>query len=146
MTAPVSRPKSEPIAVAAAVIVNQGHFLIAQRQNGFWEFPGGKKEPEESLEEALKREIKEELAVDIQVEEPFVTIEHVYPDKAIRLHTFFCRLVAGQLEAVGCRDFKWVGLAEMKSHPLLSADERVAARLGELGPFEAPESCGPPQS
>ena len=124
--------QTEAIAVAAAIIRKDERFLLAQRRNGFWEFPGGKQEAEESLAEALKREIKEELAVEVEVEKPFVTVEHVYPDKAIRLHTFFCRIRTGRLEAKECRDFRWVFLKDMENRRLLAADRKVVTRLLEF--------------
>ena len=82
-----------PIVVAAAVVERDGRYLLTRRQRGvhlegFWEFPGGKCEALESLDECLCRELAEELAVDVTVLEEVFTITHEYPDRAVELHFF----------------------------------------------------------
>ena len=87
-----------PIDVAAALIFRNGKILIAQRHanshlGGFWEFPGGKREPNETFEQCLVREIREELGADISINKLFEEIVHAYPNKTVRLRFFSCRRV-----------------------------------------------------
>ena len=79
------------IEVAAGLITHEGRYLIARRKAGvhlagFWEFPGGKREAGETLEECLHRELREELNVRIHAPIPFQTVRHDYPEKTVELH------------------------------------------------------------
>jgi 8-oxo-dGTP diphosphatase len=91
------------IEVVAAIIIQDGKIFCTQRANkGLialkWEFPGGKIEPGESREEALLREIREELNSDIQIDDYFMTIEHPYESFHLTMHTYLCTLIGGDLE------------------------------------------------
>src|SRR5689334_1295767 len=93
------------IRVVAAIIRREGKFLITRRPGnvhlaGLWEFPGGKVEEGESLEEALVREIVEEIAVRVSVGAEFFQVEHQYPTRSVRLHFFDCTIVSGELQAI----------------------------------------------
>jgi len=133
----MARPGSEPSArpapfdVVAGLIRKGGLFLITQRRGGQWEFPGGKPEAGETLEEALERELMEELGVSVRVGRLYLTIEHDYPDRSIILHTFFCRLLAGSPQAIDCQDLRWVKVEEMGRFDFLEADSRIVARLAD---------------
>ena len=86
---------AEPLDVCAAVVLNQRRLLLATRRPGShlagkWEFPGGKKEEHETLVDCIRRELKEELALDIERAFPLFHILHVYPEKTIRLHFMEC--------------------------------------------------------
>ncbi len=92
-----SRPAIE---VSAAIIFRDGKLLIAQRHTashlgGLWEFPGGKREPGETSEQCLVREIREELGVEISVGELFEEVSHTYPEKSVHLKFFFCQVISG---------------------------------------------------
>ncbi len=120
--------------VTAAVIWRDGCVLIAQRPaagllGGLWEFPGGKQEPGETLAECLWREIREELAIDIEVGEPVISVEHGYSHFSITLHAFHCRLRSGEPQAVGCAAWRWVRLAELDRYAFSAADRKVIAAL-----------------
>ena len=124
------------IQVAAAVIECEGRYLITKREpnshlGGYWEFPGGKREPGESLEECLKRELLEELGVEITHPQPFVVVKHEYPEKAVELHFFFSSLLSGDLQSLGCADFQWVRPDEFSCYQFPPADEPVMAKLQE---------------
>jgi len=119
------------IEVTAALLRRGRRLLVSQRRGGEWEFPGGKIEPGETPEEALARELKEELAVRVEVGPLFLSLEHDYPDRRIILHTFWCRLMDGEPKALGVRDFKWVEPEALPGLDLLDADRRVAGRLLE---------------
>ncbi len=78
--------------VTAAIIVEDGKILIAKRKEGKWEFPGGRIEAGESLEGCLKRELKEELDIDVKFIKPFMCAKHEYNFGNIELHVFSCEI------------------------------------------------------
>ena len=89
--------QKEIIEVAAGVVFRDGRFLITRRpesthQGGLWEFPGGKLQPGESLRDCLRRELREELGVSVQVGEVLKIVEHSYPDRRVRLHFYRCSI------------------------------------------------------
>src|SRR5579885_2795901 len=95
-----SRPGA-PIQVAVGLLARDGRYLIARRRReahlgGLWEFPGGKREPGESPEDCLRRELREELGIEITEPVRFRVVSHRYPDKAVELHCFLCSVLAGQ--------------------------------------------------
>jgi mutator protein MutT len=92
---------------------------------GLWEFPGGKKEPSESLEERLKREIREELNIEIVVGEGFIQVPHAYSHFRITLHCFFCRKLKGRIAPLGVMDYRWVYPEELDRFPFPRADQKV---------------------
>jgi len=127
--------------VVAAVLRENGRVLIAQRPpegmlGGLWEFPGGKVEAGETLAGALQREIREELGLEIAVDEPIVTVKHSYTHFKITLHALACRLLAGWPQALGVADWRWVTLAELDAFPFPRTDQKIIAALrratGEL--------------
>ena len=122
------------IDVAAALILRAGKILIAQRHEdshlgGFWEFPGGKREPNETFEACLVREIREELGVEISVGKLLSEITHDYTDKTVSLKFFICRLIRSEPQALGCKALKWVGESELNNHEFLPADARLIREL-----------------
>lgn len=129
----------ETIEVTAAIIRRDGALLIAQRPpgshlEGLWEFPGGKREPDETLQECLRRECAEELGVEVRVGELLRVVEHTYPGLHVKLHFFDCSLVAGEPAAVGCEAVRWVAPAELDSFRFPPADAGLIEELrsGEL--------------
>jgi A/G-specific adenine glycosylase len=130
---PARRPRRvvPHYAVTAAVIWQEGRLLLTQRREdkmlgGMWEFPGGKCEDGESLEDCLRREIREELALEIEVGDALTTVRHAYTHLRITLHAFECRLLAGTPQAIGCQDWRWVRVHELSGFPLSVADQRIA--------------------
>jgi len=112
----------------------QARLLIAKRRaddarGGLWEFPGGKQEPRESLEECLTRELMEELGIEVEVQEPFITVKHNYRDLSITLYTFHCRIVRGEPRAIACANWRWVAIDELTSYSFSAADEHVVTEL-----------------
>lgn len=122
------------VEVSAALIFRNGKLLITQRRadshlGGLWEFPGGKREANESFEECLIREIREELGIEISVGELFEDITHAYGEKIIRLKFFLCELVQGKPQSLDCAAFKWVGRAELSGYEFPAADARLLEKL-----------------
>lgn len=126
--------------VAAGMIWNDaGQLLIAQRPldgllGGLWEFPGGKQEAGETLPECLRRELQEELAIDVEVGELFTTVQHAFTHFKITLHAFSCRYVVGrEPQSIGVRDWKWVRPEELNQYSFGKADREVIRALEERG-------------
>jgi 8-oxo-dGTP diphosphatase len=122
------------IEVAAGLVFEGGRLLITQRRagdhlGGLWEFPGGKREPGETFEQCLARELQEELGIDVHVRERLESVAHAYPDRTVHLEFFRCRLTGGQPEARGCSAFKWIGVSELDDHDFPPADQRLLGRL-----------------
>jgi A/G-specific adenine glycosylase len=120
--------------VTAGVIQHRGRILIARRKEhgllgGLWEFPGGKQEPGESLEECLQRELQEELNIRVAVGEKLTRIRHAYTHFRITLHVFFCRWIGGHPEPVGCSELKWVRPSELTRYAFPKADHSIIELL-----------------
>ncbi len=127
------------IDVAAALIFDHGKLLITQRRPddhlpNLWEFPGGKVEPGETFQACLIREIAEELDIEIAVEELLEEITHSYPQKAVRLCFYHCRLIAGEPKAIHVQNWKWVTREDLEREEFPAADAKLIERLvsGEL--------------
>ena len=135
------RPERRPrphLEVAAGLIRRGNRLLLAQRPPGgmlagMWEFPGGKQEPGESLPACLRREVREELDVDIEVERPLAVVDHDYSHRSIRLHAFAARCLGGRVRAIGCADWAWVSPGGLDGYPMPRADRKIIARLGWEG-------------
>jgi 8-oxo-dGTP diphosphatase len=122
------------VEVSAALIFHGGKLLITQRHanshlGGLWEFPGGKREPGESFEACLVREIREELGVEIAVGRIFEEISHDYPEKSVHLKFFLCWLLSGEPQPLDCAAVKWIGKPELQTHDFPAADARLLDKL-----------------
>ena len=121
------------VNVVAALIINQDKVFATQRGYGEfkdgWEFPGGKIEPGETPEEALKREIQEELATEIQVEKLFTTVEYDYPTFHLSMQCFLCKVEQGNLTLLEHEAAKWLSYDELDSVDWLPADRVVEREL-----------------
>lgn len=125
---------SKEIDVSAALIFHQGRLLITRRRDdshlgGLWEFPGGKREPNETFEQCLIREIREELGMEIAVGDLFEEISHAYKEKTVRLKFFVCRWIGGEPKALGCASFEWISKDELTQYEFPAADARLLKRL-----------------
>jgi 8-oxo-dGTP diphosphatase len=114
------------IIVAAAVIEHEGRLLVTRRQKGahlegYWEFPGGKCDHDETHETCLARELLEELAVSAIVGVEILTTTHAYPDRRVELHFFRCRLLGTPAPQIG-QDMRWVTHEELGALSFPPAD------------------------
>ena len=125
------------IKVVAAIIVgtgeNVGKIYATQRGygefKGGWEFPGGKLEAGETKEEALVREIQEELNITIEVQQYFETVEYDYPDFHLSMDCFFCTIAEGTMTLLEHTDAKWLSQTELDTVAWLQADRAVIEKL-----------------
>jgi len=133
---PLRPPKKTiPHKDVTAAVIRRGHrILITQRRaeamlGGLWEFPGGKVEPGETLEQCLLREIDEELGITIRIERPLIAVDHAYSHFRITLHTFLCRHSRGRPRAIGCDDWRWVEPGRLRDFAFPKADRVVLEAL-----------------
>lgn len=129
-----SRDEMKTVIVTAALIIEQGKILITQRkkdssQGLLWEFPGGKVKEREEPREALGRELKEELDVEVEVGMLFDAVFHSYPEYPILLLVYRCRIVEGSLKPIGCHDLRWVSLREVEKLAMPPADDPIRKHL-----------------
>ena len=121
------------IEVVAAIIRKERKIFATQRGYGewkdWWEFPGGKMEPGETPEEALKREIREELSAEIRVDELLCTVEYDYPKFHLTLHCYLCSLVTEALHLNEHEAARWLANDELDSVKWLPADREVIEKM-----------------
>lgn len=124
------------IQVVAALIVHDGRIFATQRGygewKGWWEFPGGKVEPGETPENALVREIQEELAAGICVERYVTTIEWDYPAFHLSMRCYLCSVVCGTLTLLEHEAASWLDREHLRSVPWLPADETIISEIEAL--------------
>jgi 8-oxo-dGTP diphosphatase len=122
------------VEVAAAVIERRGRFLVTRRDpakhlGGLWEFPGGKREPPESIEACLVRELDEELGIDISVGEPLAIVPWTYPERRVLLHFLRAKLAGRRTVPREGQPFRWVTRSELAALPMPPADAELVAWL-----------------
>lgn len=120
--------------VAAVIKDDSGKILITQRnlkksQGGLWEFPGGKIEPNETKEQAIIREIKEELNIDINVKNYIDEKIFTYPEKDINLIALGCSIINGNIELLEHEDYRWVSSSELENFEFAPADMFIVEKL-----------------
>lgn len=120
--------------VVAAIILQHQQVLCAKRPStgvlgNLWEFPGGKVEPGETLEDALHREIKEELSIKITIQEPFMSLVHTYPTHTVQVHIYLCEWASGDLIPLVHSDIRFVSIEELDELDWVAADDPVIDAL-----------------
>jgi mutator protein MutT len=127
-------PSSPVIEVAAGLVFRGGKLLIARRfedahLGGLWEFPGGKREPNETFEACLARELREELGIEVKVGPRVEMLTHDYSDKTVHLQFFRCAWLQHEPQALGCEEFCWVTAEELDRFEFPAADLQLLERL-----------------
>jgi mutator protein MutT len=136
------------LEVGAALVFKEGKFLIAQRKpndsfGGFWELPGGKKEPTESLRECVIREIKEELDIEVEIRHFFRILTYPYPQRTVRLNIFFCSHKEGEPKTIECQAFAWAKPRELFQYKFPDADQGLIQELSQRDDWDEALEKGP---
>jgi A/G-specific adenine glycosylase len=124
--------------IGVAVVWNeQGQILIDRRPQegllgGLWEFPGGKIEPGETVEECIRRELQEELAIDVEVGDRLMTIDHTYSHFKVTLNVYHCRHTQGEPQPIECDEVRWVEVAELDQFPFPKANGQIIDAIKAL--------------
>ena len=133
-----ARPRRKPVpqyTIAVGLVLHEGRILIAQRSpeqmlGGLWEFPGGKKEPGESLEQTVLREVHEEVGIEVEAEKKLCTVKHAYSHFRITLTAFLCRYVSGTVtETHTDQPIRWVHPEELHEYPFPRANQKIIEAL-----------------
>jgi len=122
------------IDVAAGLVFRNGKLLITKRYDdahlgGMWEFPGGKREQNETFQECVVRELREELGIEVKVGALVESVTHEYPGKTVHLKFFICEWLKKEPLPLGCAECKWVAQKELKGFEFPEADARLLRRL-----------------
>lgn len=122
------------IEVSAGLVFRHGLLLITRRHpdahlGGLWEFPGGKQDPGESAEDCLKRELMEELGIEVDIKKLLETIEHEYPEKSVRLKFFHCLWLRNEPRTIACEDFAWISREQLAKYSFPAADAQLLKKL-----------------
>ncbi len=120
--------------VVAAAIRKNGRYLLGKRPQGgmlegLWEFPGGKVEEDETYEEALQRELKEELGVEVQVHEAITSVDHTYSHLRVTLHLYACEIVEGKPRALYHDEVQWIGRHKLRELAFPAANLKLIDHL-----------------
>jgi A/G-specific adenine glycosylase len=126
--------------VAVGVVIKNGRVLIDRRKEtgllgGLWEFPGGKMQPDETPADTVRRELAEEVGVEVApAAKPFITVKHAYSHFRITLRAVVCRHLSGRARAIDCSAVRWVGMDELSDYAFPRANQKVLAALLKLDP------------
>ena len=128
------RPPIPHLTVTAAVIIQEGKVLIACRPprgllGGLWEFPGGKQQDGEDLPACVRREICEELGVEIEVGAQLGVYQHAYTHFRVTLYAFYCTLLKGEPRPIQADDVRWVCPVELPQYPMGKIDRKISQTL-----------------
>ncbi|QEY33476.1 8-oxo-dGTP diphosphatase MutT [Synechococcus sp. RSCCF101] len=128
------RPVPHHVVGVGVVFNERREVLIDQRLDegllgGLWEFPGGKQEPGEAIEATIVRELREELAIEVDVAEPLIELDHAYSHKRLRFLVHLCRWRSGVPRPLASQQVRWVAVSELERYPFPAANSRIIAAL-----------------
>lgn len=134
-------PETDSLAskqIGVAVIRDDRDLILIDRRlakgllGGFWEFPGGKIEGNETVQECIKREILEEIGIDIAVDSHLITIDHTYSHFRVNLQVYNCRYLSGQARAIECEEIRWVTIQELDNYTFPAANQEIIRALKDM--------------
>jgi A/G-specific adenine glycosylase len=117
--------------IGVAIIRNETDQILIDRRpeegllGGLWEFPGGKIEADETVEACIRREIREEIGLEIEVEDHLITLDHAYTHFRITLTAHFCRYLGGTPQAIECQEIRWVEIYDLDRFPFPKANIKI---------------------
>ena len=123
--------------IGVAVIWNDERQILIDRRRpegllgGMWEFPGGKIEPGETVEACVRREIQEELGIEVTVGDRLITVEHAYTHFRVTLYVHHCQYVSGEPRPIECDEIRWVSVDELDEYPFPKANTRIIEAIRE---------------
>lgn len=132
------REEKAPIphkSIGVAVIWNEARQILIDRRppsgllGGLWEFPGGKIEPGESVEDCIRREIQEELGIEVEVGDRLISLDHAYSHFRVTLNVHHCRHLSGEPQPIECDEIRWVSLDELDQYPFPAANVQIIDAL-----------------
>ena len=129
-------PSELPFQVIGVGVVRNGagEVLIDQRLNegllgGLWEFPGGKQEPGEAIVQTIRRELEEELAIEVEVGAELIVVEHAYSHKRLRFVVHLCTWLSGDPQPLASQQVRWVRPEQLGEYPFPAANVQIIAAL-----------------
>lgn len=134
-------PETDSLAskqIGVAVIRDDRDLILIDRRlakgllGGFWEFPGGKIEGNETVQECIKREILEEIGIEIAVDSHLITIDHTYSHFRVNLQVYNCRYLSGQARAIECEEIRWVTIEELDHYTFPAANQEIIRALKDM--------------
>ena len=134
-------PETDSLAskqIGVAVIRDDRDLILIDRRlakgllGGFWEFPGGKIEGNETVQECIKREILEEIGIEIAVDSHLITIDHTYSHFRVNLQVYNCRYLCGQARAIECEEIRWVTIQELDNYTFPAANQEIIRALKDM--------------
>lgn len=138
---PLKRPKRvrpHKVVGAGVIVGPRDRILIAQRKEtsmlgGLWEFPGGTREPNESLEDCIARELREELGIETEIGAKIIVVRHAYSHFTIELHAHWAAIRRGRPQALHCAAWRWVPISGLRNYPFSAADLQIVNELEAHG-------------
>ncbi|CCI38858.1 8-oxo-dGTP diphosphatase MutT [Microcystis aeruginosa] len=134
-------PETDSLAskqIGVAVIRDDRDLILIDRRlakgllGGFWEFPGGKIEGNETVQECIKREILEEIGIDIAIDSHLITIDHTYSHFRVNLQVYNCRYLSGEARAIECEEIRWVTIEELDNYTFPAANQEIIRALKDM--------------
>ena len=124
------------IQVVVGIVFREGRVLLTRRPEqahlgGYWEFPGGKREPDETEQETCIRELREELGVTVAVEACLHRVRHDYPERSVSLAFYRCRLVSGEPRPLAATDLRWCAPSKIDPAEMPPANAELLSLLAE---------------
>ncbi|MFN6274983.1 MAG: 8-oxo-dGTP diphosphatase MutT [Microcystis sp.] len=134
-------PETDSLAskqIGVAVIRDDRDLILIDRRlakgllGGFWEFPGGKIEGNETVQECIKREILEEIGIDIAIDSHLITIDHTYSHFRVNLQVYNCRYLSSEARAIECEEIRWVTIEELDNYTFPAANQEIIRALKDM--------------